>query len=296
MIAAVESVVYKRVDGCDIGLDVYPVAEGARPAPVVVWVHGGALIVGTRRSMQPVLREGLARAGFAQVSIDYRLAPETRLPGILEDVVDAFAWVRGEGARRFGLDPARVGVVGHSAGGYLTLMAGVHLRPRPRALVAFYGYGDVAAAWYSRPDPFYCAQPAVPEARARSLVGYGPLSEGAPERFPFYLYCRQHGLWPREVVGLDPHSDGPAFDPYCPLRNVTPAFPPTLLLHGTADTDVPYAQSEEMAAALARAGVPHELVTIPDGPHGFDRDAGPSDDSPAGRALGKALDFLISRV
>jgi acetyl esterase/lipase len=289
-----ESIVFKRFGGCEIGLDVYP-AERGGPAPTVVWIHGGALIVGTRRRMQAALRDGLARAGLAQVSIDYRLAPETKLAAILEDVVDAFAWVRGPGARQFGLDPERVGVVGHSAGGYLTLMAGMHVRPRPRALVAFYGYGDVAAAWYSQPDPFYCAQPAVPESVARSLVGGPPVSEGAPERSRFYLYCRQHGLWPREVVGLDPRADPAAFDPYCPVRSVGPDFPPTLLLHGTADTDVPYAQSVEMAAALDRAGVAHELVTIPDGGHGFDRDA-TLDDSPPGRALRTALDFLTSRV
>jgi dipeptidyl aminopeptidase/acylaminoacyl peptidase len=113
---------------------------------------------------------------------------------------------------------------------------------------------------------------------------------------PFYLYCRQHGRWPQEVVGLDPDRDPRAFDPYCPVRNVTPEFPPTLLLHGTGDTDVPYAQSAEMAAALAAAGVAHQLVTIPEGPHGFDRDGRVRDGSVAGRALDKALDFLVSRV
>jgi acetyl esterase/lipase len=246
--------------------------------------------------MQPALREGLAAAGFAQVAVDYRLAPEAKLPAILEDVLDAFAWVHGAGARRFGFDGARVGVVGHSAGGYLTLLAGVHVRPRPRALVSFYGYGDVAAPWYAQPDPFYCAQPAVPEAAARAAVGTRPVAEGVPERMPFYLYCRQHGLWPREVVGLDPAREPRAFDRYCPARSVTAEYPPTLLLHGTADTDVPYAQSAEMAAALAAAGVAHELVTIVDGPHGFDRDARLEEHSAAGRALARALDFLARRV
>jgi acetyl esterase/lipase len=245
--------------------------------------------------MQAALRDGLAAAGVAQVSIDYRLAPETKLPAILTDVVDAFAWVRGEGAGRFGLDPARVGVVGHSAGGYLTLMVGRHVQPRPRALVAFYGYGDVAAEWYSRPDPFYCQQPAVPEERARAAVGQRPVSEGASERSTFYLYCRQHGLWPREVIGLDPDRERAAFAPYCPAWSVEPDFPPTLLLHGTADTDVPYQQSVEMAAALARAGVAHELVTIEGGGHGFDRDA-VLDVDPPGRAVRRALDFLIERL
>jgi acetyl esterase/lipase len=119
-----------------------PVAGGGR-VPVIVWIHGGALIMGNRRSVRAPLRDALARSGFAQFSIDYRLAPETKLPAILEDVLDAFQWLRTEGTHRFRFDPERVGVVGHSAGGYLTLMAGVHLQQKPRALVSFYGYGDV---------------------------------------------------------------------------------------------------------------------------------------------------------
>ena len=57
---------------------------------------------------------------------------------------------------------------------------------------------------------------------------------------------------------------------------------------------MPYAQSVEMAAALAAAGVVHELVTIPDGPHGFDRDARLEDGSPAGSALARAVAFMAS--
>jgi acetyl esterase/lipase len=242
------------------------------------------------------LRDALSGSGFAQVSIDYRLAPETKLPGILEDVLDAFAWVRGEGAARFGFDPLRVGVVGHSAGGYLTLMSGVHVQPRPRALVSFFGYGDVAAPWYSRPDPFYCTQPAVEEATARTAVGATPLTDGPSSRHAFYLYCRQQGIWPREVAGLDPDDDDAAFDPYCPVRRVTADYPPTLLLHGTADTDVPYDQSVQMAAALKARGVAHELITIPGGPHGFDRAATLADPTPVGRALTRAHEFLVQHV
>jgi len=76
----------------------------------------------------------------------------------------------------------------------------------------------------------------------------------------------------------------------------TAEFPPTLLLHCTADTDVPYGQSVEMAAALTAAGAAHELVTIANGPHGFDSDARPEDGTAAGEALAKALAFLTSRV
>jgi acetyl esterase/lipase len=176
----VETVVYKRVGPCEIALDVYPAAQPG--APVVVWIHGGALIMGTRERTQPALRARLAEAGCAQVSIDYRLAPETKLPAILEDVLDALAWVRGPGAARFGWDADRLGVTGNSAGGYLTLMVGAHARPRPRALVSFYGYGDVGADWYLKPDPFYCREPAVSDAAARAAVGTAELATGPRER------------------------------------------------------------------------------------------------------------------
>ena len=295
-----ETIVFKRVDGCDIALDLYlPESAAAPPAdrvPLIVWIHGGALIMGSRRGIRPPLRDLLVESGFAVAAIDYRLAPETKLPAILEDVLDAFSWLRSSGAQRFHLDPARLGVVGNSAGGYLTLMAGVHVEPKPRVLVSFYGYGDITAPWYSRPDPFYCSLPAIDETEARSLVGTTPLTDGAGSRGIFYRYTRQHGLWPREVAGFDPERDDRAFDPYCPIRNVSSAFPPTLLLHGTADTDVPYQQSADMAAALKEAGVTHELITIPDGPHGFDNAATPEDGTPAGQALQKARDFLRTHV
>ena len=66
-----------------------------------------------------------------------------------------------------GLDADRLAVVGASAGGYLALLAGHRVRPRPRAIVSFYGYGDIAGPWYSRPDPFYLLEPEVSESDAR---------------------------------------------------------------------------------------------------------------------------------
>ena len=266
-----ETVVYKTAGTLDIKADVYPVIS-AKPAPVLVLIHGGALMVGNRAGIRQTLRHLCARAGFAQVSIDYRLAPETKLPAIIEDLQDAFRWVRGEGTSRFHFDPDRVGVIGWSAGGYLTLMLGFCVEPRPQALVSYYGYGDIAGPWYSEPDPHYCKQPAVSREEALATVGTVPITEPPPNhnRFQFYLYCRQNGLWPNEVAAFDPHTEPKAFDPYCPIRNVTKDYPRTLLFHGTNDTDVPYQQSADMAQALNQKGVFHELVTIPGGGHGFD--------------------------
>jgi len=86
-----------------------------------------------------------------------------------------------------------------------------------------------------------------------------------------YLYCRQQGLWPKVLTGRDPDEEPRAFDAFCPVRNVTPEFPPTLLIHGTKDTDVPYELSVQMAKELAAKGVSHKFITIRDGGHGFDR-------------------------
>lgn len=263
------SQVYKRVDGLELSLDLYPAATKA-PAPVILWIHGGALMMGTRAWMHPIQRQWLHDAGFAQVSIDYRLAPESKLPDITSDVRDAVHWLE-EMAPEHNIDASRLGVLGHSAGGYLTLMTGCCLGVRPKALAAFYGYGDIIGDWYSKPDPFYLKQERISEADARAAVGELPIAESTGgNRGTYYVYCRQHGLWPRAVLDVDPHENPEAFTPYCPVKNLTPDYPPTLLLHGTADTDVPYSQSVEMAAALKREGVAHELVSMPDGAHSFD--------------------------
>lgn len=262
--------IYKTVDKCKIEADVYG-GEGVKKRLVVVWIHGGALIMGNRGQVDRALLRKLLGAGFVVVSIDYRLAPETKLPAILEDLEDACKWVRAKGPELFGIDPEKLVVMGGSAGGYLTLESGFRVEPRPKALVSFWGYGDIAGPWYSRPDPFYSKQPAVPKEEAYNAVGGQEISEstGKNNRHRFYLYCRQNGLWPKEVAGLDPDKDPKAFDRFCPVRNVTAKYPPTLLIHGTKDTDVPYEQSEMMAKELDRHGVAHELMTIRDAGHGL---------------------------
>ncbi len=289
---------YKRVGALEIKADIHG-ATGEARKPVLVWIHGGALMGGSRNNISKDQLALYLDAGYAVISIDYRLAPETKLPGIISDLEDAFTWVREEAPQRYAINPDRLAVAGHSAGGYLTLMAGFRVQPRPRALVSFYGYGDIVGDWYSKPDPYYSSRPAV--TREEALAGIGAretTGEGlGAERFKFYLYCRQQGLWPQEVSGRDPVAEPSFFVPFSPASRVTPEYPPTLLLHGDADTDVPYAQSVQMAEALARHGVSHELITIPKGPHVFDHVGGGVKGNPEVRAaFDRVLGFLRTHV
>ena len=262
--------VYKTVGQCQIKADVYQAAPD-KSKPAVMWIHGGALIMGSRKGLDGRFHAELLKRGFVVVSIDYRLAPETKLPGIIEDVREAWRWVRQEGPKRFGVNPDRIATAGGSAGGYLTLMTGFSLEPRPRALVSYYGYGDIITPWYSKPDEFYRKRPLVSKEEAYGAVGKREVSEPPVpnRRGRFYLYCRQNGIWPNEVAGHDPHAEPTWFDPYCPIRNVTAKYPPTLLIHGTVDTDVPYAESRNMTAKLAEFKVKHEFVTVQGAGHGL---------------------------
>jgi acetyl esterase/lipase len=285
-----ETHVYKTVLGCQVHADVYRAAVPA-PTPTVVWIHGGCLMYGSREAINPVHLEAYLASGWTVVAIDYRLAPETLLPAIVEDLRDALRWVRERGPAMYGMDAGRIAVVGHSAGGYLSLMAGCCVEPRPQAIVSFYGYGDIVGDWYSKPDPFYCQQPAVTREQAYAAIGQAPISvpRGPRAESPIYLYCRQNGLWPNVVGGHDPQREPEFFAPYCPVQNVEPDYPPTLLLHGDQDTDVPYQQSVMMAKELSRRGIENRLITIRGGPHGFDWDG---DDSQAQAAFDVVLSFL----
>lgn len=198
------SYVFKRVGSLQIEADVYrPAHTGKRPC--VFWIHGGALIMGHRGNLRALQRQQYLDAGYVVVSPDYRLAPETKLPEILADLRDAYQWVREKGPDLFGIDPSRIAVVGHSAGGYLALST-AGFSPPPRAIVSFCGYGDIGADWYAKPDAFYLRQLPVSREEAFAAVGSQGLTgtRGPNQRFRFYLFARQQGLWPELVAGISP--------------------------------------------------------------------------------------------
>ena len=189
------------------------------------------------------------------------------------DVEDAFRWLRTSAGQRFPTTADRIAAVGESAGGYLALTAGFRIEPHLDAVVSLYGYGDLIGPWYSRPSAHPCHQGAdlTPDEITRLMSG-PPVAEGRlreGDGHAFYRHCRRYGTWPTAVSGWDPDKEAERFLPFMPIANVTDRYPPTILVHGSDDTDVPYDRSTEMAAELERHGVEHRLIEIPAAEHGF---------------------------
>jgi acetyl esterase/lipase len=284
----VKTFTYKTVDGCEIKLDAIGFNPNVRK-PVVVHIHGGALIMGSRRGVPPWL---LAQKDRVVISIDYRLAPETKLPSIMEDVQDAFVWIHKQGPKLLNIDARNLVVEGESAGGYLTLMTGFCVKPRPKALISVSGYSGIVGPWYSRPSAYHLQQPHVSKEEANAAVGTACICDGHGPRGKFYMYTRQNGVWPQEVAGHNPETEPDWFAPYCPVQNVSRKYPPTVLIHGTADTDVPYAESDAMDKALTHFKVPHKFISVPGAGHMLEGVA----DGEKARIFDEALAFVKEHV
>ncbi|MBX3438142.1 MAG: alpha/beta hydrolase [Planctomycetaceae bacterium] len=290
-----KTTIFREVDGHQIFADVYR-PEGDAILPVIVWIHGGGLIMGHREGIQPQIRALAEEKGYALVSIDYRLAPETKLPELISDIEAAFVWLAGAGAKEFHLDPNRIVVAGGSAGGYLTLVTGYRVTPKPKALVSLYGYGDLIGDWYSTPSPHprHNFQQVSREDAEKQTDG--TIVSDARHRKGnggmIYLYYRQHGIWPEQVSGFSREEIAEKIAPYEPVRNVTLEFPPTLLIHGTSDTDVPYEESTMMVDEFRKHGVPHILKPIDNGEHGF----GGGDPEQIEQAFQTMREFIIKHL
>ncbi|ASN06750.1 alpha/beta hydrolase [Virgibacillus necropolis] len=262
--------IYKTTNNCEIKGDFYPINE--ENSPLIVYIHGGGLVWGSRNDINQEQISLYNQAGFSVCSIDYRLAPETKLPEITEDIQDALIWLKEKGREKFDIDPERIAIIGSSAGAYLALMSGT-FRIKPKAIVSFYGYGDILGDWYTKPSPHFAKMTKVPEALARQLIQNKPISEAPIERrYAIYLYCRQQGKWINYVSALNPATNTQKLHPYCPVQNIDSNYPATLLLHGDADKDVPYEESVKMGQALEKFNVKQQLITIPNGEHTFDQD------------------------
>jgi acetyl esterase/lipase len=210
-------------------------------------------------------------AGYSIVSVDYRLAPETKLPEIVMDIGDAVQWVYEYGRDSLKIDPEKIFIVGHSGGAYLALVSGYFSKVRLCAIVSFYGYGDIRSEWYNTPDSASLTRPKISEESAKQLIRDSILtSASVDERLDLYFYTRQHGIWPQLVTGHNPKEEPEWFKPYCPIENIDSHFPPTLLIHGDKDTDVPFTESTQLKYKLESRGIDHSLIQMKNVGHLFD--------------------------
>jgi acetyl esterase/lipase len=225
------------------------VPDTPAPAPLVVWVHGGAFMMGDRRYLPETLRPGqvfdaLLDAGLAVATIDYRHALEAPFPAQLHDAKAAVRYLRAH-ADELGISTDRIGAWGESAGGHIAALLGLTAhRPDLEGAHGVVGPSsavDVVVDWYGLADLETMPRQDPPPQIAALL----------PEEMR--VPPEDHLL-----RGLEGQTRADA----SPVTHVTPGSPPFLLLHGTADWLVPYGQSRQLAAAMTAAGAPVELVPI----------------------------------
>lgn len=250
---------------------------GTERAPLVLWIHGGGFMFGDRRVLPETFRpnqvfDALLDAGLAVASIDYRHALEAPFPAQLQDAKAAVRYLRSF-ADELGISTERIGVMGESAGGHIAATVGLTAhRPDLEASHGVVGPSsavDVVVDWYGVSDLATMPRRQPPPHVAAKLP-------------PELLVPPEDQL----TRGLE----GAALADASPITHVTPDAPPFLLVHGTADWLVPFAQSEQLHAALTRAGVDCELVPVENAQHIFDG----CDDIDA--VLQLSVDFLVKAL
>ena len=209
------------------------------------------------------LRDALVEAGYAFVSIDFRLAPETKAEEIIQDVVDACRWIRSKGAKRFSLDTEALALIGGSSGGYLVLMAGRRLEPRPRALISVSGLGDLDLLRKNHnPDRSGLNR----EEGSYAVVKSAPVSGSEdPKRLKMGRYLMENGWLLYETLGFDPDEDPARYDRLGLFKEIPADFPPTLVVHAEKDPNVPFKEAKKILSALEDRNVECELCSVAEG-------------------------------
>jgi len=226
-------------------LDVYRPEEGTENAPVLLQIHGGAWMTGSKNEQGRPLMLHMARRGWVCVAINYPLAPAARWPAHIVAAKRALAWIR-ENIAAYGGDPSYVVTTGGSAGGHLASL--LALTPNDPALQPGFTGADTSV------------QACVPHYGVYDFAATSGSRASA---------ARMRGILARHVMGPDPtHDDYVAASP---LDRITDAAPPFFVIHGDQDSLVPVREARRFVEALRATS--HRTVAyaeIPGAQHAFD--------------------------
>jgi len=205
---------------------------GKRPGVIVI--HGGGWVEGTKEgdSQETCLR--YIEKGFVCADVEYRLAKAATAPAAVTDVLNAAHWFE-ENAKKYGVDTKRIVVTGGSAGGHLSLMVG--MTPKSAKL--------------------------GPPARIAAVVNFYGITDVGDQLSGANM--RDYAVtWVPEQSGRLELAKRVS-----PMTYVRKGLPPILTIHGDADDTVPYEHGVKLTKALRDAGADAELVSVPQGQHGF---------------------------
>jgi acetyl esterase/lipase len=210
---------------------------GPGPWPCVVFIHGGGWESGSKSGNAAL---GLCWRGYAVASISYRLSGDAPFPAQIEDCKAAVRYLRAN-AKRFNIDPNRIGASGVSAGGHLAALMGTT--------------GDVTT--FDKGE--YLDQ----SGAVKAVVDFF-----GPTNLAFYGASRPGDLLSRLIGG--PLQDNRAkVQAANPIAYISPGDAPFAIFHGDADPLVPLKHSEALRDALQKANVPVSLTVVRGSGHGF---------------------------
>jgi acetyl esterase/lipase len=232
------NVTYLTANNYEAKLDVYSRRGATTPQPTLIWIHGGGWTGGTKEGSLPQFMPWL-EMGWQVVNVEYRLARVSPAPAAVEDCLCALRWV-GANAKQYNFDTTRLVTSGDSAGGHLALTT---------AMIP-------ESAGFDRECPGVALPKVAAIVNWYGITDVADLLDG-PNRKPYAV------AW----LGSRPDRMEAAAR-VSPLQFVRKDLPPILTIHGDADPTVPYTHALRMQAALEKAGVPHQLVTVPGGKHG----------------------------
>ncbi len=233
-------------------LDVYlPKARKSEvPLPIIVFIHGGGWLAGNKGSGQGNLLRYVKSGDYAGISIGYRLTNEAQWPAQIHDCKAAIRWIKAHAKER-GLDPTKIAVWGISAGGHLVSMLGTS--------------GDVKELEGT------LGKHLDQDSKVTCVVNYfGPEDLLAFVRQPSTIDRTKGSDYPEaKLLGGPVQEREAAAKEASPVTHVSKGDAPFFTAHGTKDPLVPFAQAEELHAALRKAGVPSLLQEMTNGGHGF---------------------------